>query len=123
MTYDQRSVFHQVLSEMLEQTTSKRYVIAQAISQSYHNCPDYNDQASLEADRNLLILLGERQGTLIRQIRMALDRLNDGSYGICEECGDGIPLKRLQVQPTSTLCVSCKEYRERTASPRAIAWA
>lgn len=116
MTHDQRSVFHQALSEMLEQTTSKRYVTAQAISQSYHSCPDHNDRASLEADRSLLILLGERQGALIQQIRMALDRLNHGSYGTCEACGDEIPLKRLQVQPTSTLCVSCKEDREKATS-------
>jgi DnaK suppressor protein len=123
MTHDQRYVFRQVLSEMLDQMTFKRHVTTQAISQSFHSCSDYNDRASLESDRSLLILLGEHQGGLIQQIRTALGRLDDGSYGICEDCGDEIPIRRLQVQPMSTLCVSCKEYKEKAASPRPLSWA
>lgn len=74
---------------------------------------DIYDQASSERDRELLLLLGDRERDKVRQIDEALLKLEDGEYGICEECEEEIPLGRLRVLPFARLCVKCKADMER----------
>jgi|SRR5579885_389080 len=78
--------------------------------------PDLNDQATAEIDQHFMLSLKERDRNLLKQIDAALDRLSSHRYGICESCGEQIPLKRLKARPMTTLCVECKtnqEYEER----------
>lgn len=78
--------------------------------------PDPNDQASMETDRDFLIRIRDRERNLILKAREALARINDGSYGHCESCGEEISLARLEARPEATLCIDCKtemEQRER----------
>jgi DnaK suppressor protein len=123
MTHDQLFVFRRTLAALGEQIRNKNRLTTQAISESYHSCPDQNDRASLESMRHMLIILGERERNLIRQIKAALSRLDEGTYGICEECGEQIPLKRLEAQPTSLMCVDCQECLENVGASRKEAWA
>jgi len=74
---------------------------------------DIYDQASNERDRELLLLLGDREREKIRNIDEALARLEDGEYGICEDCEEEIPLGRLKVMPFARLCVKCKADLEK----------
>jgi DnaK suppressor protein len=74
---------------------------------------DIYDQASNERDRELLLLLGDREREKIRNIDEALVRLDDGEYGICEDCEEEIPLGRLKVMPFARLCVKCKADLEK----------
>ena len=74
---------------------------------------DIYDQASNERDRELALLLGDRDREKIRNIEEALLRLDDGEYGICEECEEEIPLGRLKVMPFARLCVKCKSDMEK----------
>lgn len=74
---------------------------------------DIYDQASNERDRELLLLLGDREREKIRNIDEALMRLNDGEYGICEDCEEEIPLGRLKAMPFARLCVKCKADLEK----------
>jgi DnaK suppressor protein len=69
---------------------------------------DIYDQASSERDRELDLLLGDREREKLRSIDEALDRIDDGEYGICEECEEEIPLGRLKVLPFARYCVRCK---------------
>ncbi len=69
---------------------------------------DIYDQASSERDRELDLLLGDREREKLRNIDEALDRLTDGEYGVCEECEEEIPLGRLKVLPFARYCVRCK---------------
>jgi DnaK suppressor protein len=69
---------------------------------------DIYDQASSERDRELDLLLGDREREKLRNIDEALDRLTDGEYGVCEECEEDIPLGRLKVLPFARYCVRCK---------------
>ncbi len=69
---------------------------------------DIYDQASSERDRELDLLLGDREREKLRSIDEALDRLVDGEYGVCEECEEEIPLGRLKVLPFARYCVRCK---------------
>lgn len=74
---------------------------------------DIYDQASNERDRELSLLLGDREREKIRNIDEALARLDEGEYGICEDCEEEIPLGRLKVMPFARLCVKCKADLEK----------
>jgi DnaK suppressor protein len=74
---------------------------------------DIYDQASSERDRELGLLLGDREREKLRNIEEALLRFEEGDYGICEECGDEIPIGRLKVMPFARYCVRCKSDIEK----------
>ena len=74
--------------------------------------PDPTDRASLEGDRNLLLRIRDRERKLITKIDEALGRIDDGSYGRCEECGGDISIDRLKERPVTTLCIDCKSLQE-----------
>ncbi len=74
---------------------------------------DIYDQASSERDRELGLLLNDREREKLRNIDEALLRIEEGDYGVCEECGCDIPLGRLRVMPFAHYCVKCKEEIEK----------
>jgi len=74
---------------------------------------DIYDQASSERDRELGLLLNDREREKLRNIDEALLRIAEGEYGICEECGCDIPIGRLRVMPFAHCCVKCKEDLEK----------
>ena len=71
------------------------------------------DRASSETDRAIELRARDRQRKLIAKIDAALGRLDDGSYGFCEETGEPISLKRLEARPIATLSVEAQERHER----------
>ena len=77
------------------------------------NHPDLVDRASSESDRALELRTRDRQRKLISKIDEALRRIDDGSYGYCEETGEPISLGRLEARPTATLSVEAQERHER----------
>ena len=74
--------------------------------------PDIADRASLETDRALELRTRDRERKLIFKIQEALQRLDDGEFGICEECGQEISIERLKARPVTTLCIECKSSQE-----------
>jgi DnaK suppressor protein len=74
---------------------------------------DIYDQASSERDRELGLLLGDREREKLRNIDEALLKIEEGEYGICEECEEDIPLGRLKVVPFARYCVKCKSDIEK----------
>jgi DnaK suppressor protein len=74
--------------------------------------PDPTDRASHESDRNFVLRIRDRERKLILKIKEALARIEDGSFGICEECGEEIGEERLMVRPVTTLCIQCKTEAE-----------
>ncbi len=73
---------------------------------------DDNDRASLEEERWLELRIREREAKLLSKIDEALARIEDGSYGYCEDTGDEIGLERILVRPTATLSIDAKQRRE-----------
>jgi DnaK suppressor protein len=73
---------------------------------------DQLDQTTLELDRDITIRMRDRESKLIRKIKDALGRIEDGSYGICEMCGEQIALARLKARPVASLCIDCKRVLE-----------
>ncbi len=78
-----------------------------------HILPDVADRASSETDRSLELRTRDRQRKLISKIESALKRIDDGSYGYCEETGDPISLRRLDARPIATLSIEAQERHER----------
>jgi len=77
------------------------------------NHPDVGDRASSEADRSIELRARDRQRKLIGKIDEAIKRIDDGTYGYCEETGDPIALKRLDARPIATLSLEAQERHER----------
>ncbi|MBX3455893.1 RNA polymerase-binding protein DksA [Ferrovibrio sp.] len=75
--------------------------------------PDIADRASVETDRALELRTRDRQRKLISKIDAALKRIDDNSYGYCEETGEPISLKRLEARPIATLSIEAQERHER----------
>jgi DnaK suppressor protein len=76
------------------------------------NFPDPNDRATQESEFGLELRTRDRERKLLKKIDSALSRIDDGSYGYCEETGDEIGLRRLEARPVATLCVEAQERRE-----------
>lgn len=77
------------------------------------NFPDPNDRATQESDRNFELRIRDRERRLLNKISEALERIDDGSFGVCELCGEEISEGRLKARPVTTLCIDCKIEEER----------
>src|SRR5512136_415622 len=77
------------------------------------NFPDPNDRASLESDRNFELRIRDRERKLIRKMQEAIQRIDNGTFGICDRCGGPISEKRLIARPVTTLCIECKTKEEK----------
>ena len=75
--------------------------------------PDITDRASEEIDRSFELRTRDRERKLINKINAALQRIEDGSYGYCEETGEPIGLKRLEARPVATLSIEAQEIHEK----------
>lgn len=85
----------------------------EALQRENANHPDLADRASSETDRSIELRARDRQRKLISKIDAALLRIDDGTYGFCEETGDPINLKRLDARPIATLSIEAQERHER----------
>jgi len=83
------------------------------LQEENQNHPDLADRASSETDRAIELRARDRQRKLVAKIDEALGRLEDGSYGYCEETGEPIALRRLEARPIATLSVEAQERHER----------
>ncbi|MGU3398395.1 RNA polymerase-binding protein DksA [Brucellaceae bacterium D45D] len=84
-----------------------------ALQQENANHPDLADRASSETDRAIELRARDRQRKLISKIDSALSRIDEGTYGFCEETGEPISLKRLDARPIATLSIEAQERHER----------
>lgn len=85
----------------------------EALQQENANHPDLADRASSETDRAIELRARDRQRKLIAKIDAALHRIDEGTYGYCEETGEPISLKRLDARPIATLSLEAQERHER----------
>ena len=77
------------------------------------NFPDPNDRATQESDRTFELRIRDRERRLINKIREALERIEDGTFGTCDTCGEEISEGRLKARPVTTLCIDCKIEEEK----------
>ncbi len=75
--------------------------------------PDEIDLASSEYNQSMVFRLRDREKFLLKKIEKALQRIDEGNFGVCERCEEEISLKRLEARPVTTLCIRCKEEQEK----------
>jgi DnaK suppressor protein len=105
--------FQNLLNEKLEELLREADRTVDGMTDAKaENFPDPTDRASLESNRNFTLRIRDRERKLIVKIKEALGRIDDGSYGKCEECGENIGRERLEARPVTTLCIDCKSLQE-----------
>ncbi len=76
------------------------------------NIPDPNDRATVESGRSFELRIRDRERKLLSKIEAALERVDEGEFGVCDDCGEEIGRKRLEARPVTTLCIDCKTIQE-----------
>lgn len=87
-------------------------LIGEGLNPDKINFPDVTDQASAEVDKNFAIRLRERERKLLKKIDEALERIEKGTFGICDGCGEEIGYNRIKARPVTTYCIECKTQQE-----------
>ena len=119
MDPEQIEYFRDLLRSRLDALIGEARSTMSDLSEGDELYADPTDRAAAESDRNFLLRIRDRERRLILKIQEALERIEDGSYGVCETCGEEIGRKRLQARPVTTQCIDCKteaEQREKTGS-------
>jgi DnaK suppressor protein len=112
MDHNELEGFRKLLSQMLEEAQLKGDSTLEELTDSNEVFADPADRATAESDRAFTLRIRDRERRLIRKIQAALQRIDDGSYGICEECGEEISIPRLHARPVTRLCINCKARQE-----------
>lgn len=113
MSERHRNYFRRKLIDWRDELLRESRETLSTLQSENENHPDIADRASSETDRAIELRARDRQRKLIAKINGALSRLDDGSYGFCEETGDPIGLRRLDARPIATLSVEAQERHER----------
>lgn len=106
-------VFRFLLTKQLCELQKAADKTFQALRKDERNDSDLIDRAVRESDQSLELMIRNRERLLIRDIHAALERLDEGKFGICESCGEAIAEPRLQAKPTTRLCIHCQATEER----------
>ena len=104
-----RSVLQEEMRALLEEAGKT----VSEMTNDTTNFPDPNDRATQESDRSFELRIRDRERRLINKIREALERIDTGTFGTCELCGEDISEGRLKARPVTTLCIDCKIEEER----------
>jgi DnaK suppressor protein len=103
--------FRDLLNERIQELRSEAGKTVDDMDED-ENFPDPSDRASMESNRNSILRIRDRERKLIFKIQQALQRLDSGEFGICEQCGEKIAMNRLKARPVTTLCIDCKANQE-----------
>ena len=102
------------LEELLKESDN----LLDGVTEPINEASDFTDKASMESEMDFSFHLEERKNRLAAKISEALDRLEQGTYDICEECEEEIGEKRLMARPVTTLCIDCKREQEKDEKAR-----
>jgi len=113
MNEQQREYFRGRLNDWKQELLRESKETLHNLAEDTSKLPDPADRASSETERSLELRTRDRQRKLISKIDEALDRIDDGSYGYCEDTGNPISLERLKARPIATLSIEAQEAHER----------
>ncbi|MBM3511383.1 MAG: RNA polymerase-binding protein DksA [Alphaproteobacteria bacterium] len=113
MSPRQREYFRRKLVEWRDELVRESTQTLRHLQQDTHQEIDIADRASTETERALELRTRDRERKLLQKIDQALRRIDDGTYGYCEETGEPISLKRLEARPIATLSIEAQERHER----------
>ena len=112
--------FGRLLQDQLDELIDEALKTVNGMTNSKDTFPDPTDRAALETDRNFLLRIRDRERKLIEKIKEALDRIDNGRFGVCEVCGKDIGDERLMARPVTTLCIECKTKQEARERARGL---
>ena len=112
MDKERLAYFKDLLTHKMESLIQEAGKTVSGMTDDEETFPDPTDRASMESNRDFLLRIRDRERKLIMKIKDALGRIDEGSFGICEVCGEDISEKRLKVRPVTTLCIDCKTKQE-----------
>ncbi len=104
--------FKNLMTDQLEELLSQADDTVSGMTAPKENFPDPTDRASLEAERNFMLRIRDRESKLIKKIKKTLTRIDKDTFGICEKCGEDIAIERLKARPVTTQCIDCKTKEE-----------
>ena len=105
--------FKTLLTEKRDEIVKKaKQTLEEDMILDANDLPDEMDLASSEYLQSFTFRLRGREKVFLDKIEKALRKIEDGSFGVCEECGEEISIKRLEARPETTLCIRCKEDQE-----------
>jgi DnaK suppressor protein len=114
LSKDKLKVFKEMLEAKRKQILENaQNTLADEMTLDADDLPDEMDLASSEYLQSFTFRLRGREKFLLEKVEHALEKIVDGSFGGCEECGEEIALKRLEARPETNLCIRCKEEQER----------
>ncbi|MFL5815822.1 MAG: TraR/DksA family transcriptional regulator [Bdellovibrionia bacterium] len=105
--------FKNLFEEQKMRLVNSFEMASESFSLSQDEKYDEADLSSHELESSMRMRLKSREALYLKKINEAIRRISEGCFGECEECGDDIELRRLEVRPTATLCLGCKEEEER----------
>lgn len=112
MNADKFEYFKGILLEEMRVLREEAGKTVSEMTSDTTNFPDPNDRATQESDRNFELRIRDRERKLINKIKEALERIEAGTFGICEVCEEEISEARLKARPVTTLCIDCKMEQE-----------
>jgi DnaK suppressor protein len=101
-----------LLDEKQRILNNSKNALKHELALSPDDLPDETDLAASEVNQNLVFKLRDRERQLLSKIDEAMSRIEDGTFGACDDCEEPIEVRRLEARPMSTLCVACKEKQE-----------
>lgn len=104
--------FRKLLTRRLGELMMEAEKTKNTVKGTEESSSDPMDQASDQLERDFLLRLRDRESKLMVKIKEALEKIESGTFGVCEECGQQISLKRLRARPMATLCIDCKHEQE-----------
>jgi len=113
MKPEQLEFFRHMLTDKINDLLNGAEKTVMEMTSAKENFPDPNDRASLESDRNFELRIRDRERRLILKMQEAIQRIDEGVFGICDICGGPISLKRLMARPVTTQCIDCKTKEEK----------
>lgn len=113
MKPEKMEFFRTMLTQKINDLLGEAEKTVSEMTSTKENFPDPTDRASLESDRNFELRIRDRERKLIMKMQEAIQRIDDGIFGICEVCGGNISEKRLTARPVTTLCIECKTKQEK----------
>lgn len=112
LTEEKKEYFKELLSQKLDELLKNGDQAVNDMNAFNEKLPDPSDRATAASERDVNLRILEREKGLIGKIKEALERMNNGTYGVCEECEEEISERRLEVRPVTTLCIECKKRQE-----------
>ena len=120
MKTDQLEYFRRMLTDKVDELNRECGKAMAGMAGEKENLADPNDRASEESEWTVEFRIRERERNLVLKIREAIKRIDEGTFGVCEECGEPISLKRLKARPVTTYCIDCKTQEERRQKMRGL---